>query len=111
MEHTLTSSLRWYHYISCFFAGFFLANALPHLFNGISGDAFPTPFAEEPGIGLSSPLTNVLWGLANLLIGYLLFRAGRVNSRRVGALIVFFIGAASITILLSMMFSNKDFVY
>ncbi len=106
---TITPKYRWYHYVSAFFAGFFLANAIPHLVNGISGDPFPTPFADDPGIGLSSPLTNAIWGLSNLLIGYLLFRAGRINSRRIGALIVFFIGAASITILLSIMFANKDF--
>ena len=109
MEHTHPSNLRWYHYISCFFAGFFLANAIPHLFNGISGDPFPTPFADEPGQGLSSPLTNVLWALGNLIIGYLLFRMGRVNSRRPGALLVFFIGMAAISIALSILFADKDF--
>lgn len=108
---TSTSPYRWYHYVSAFFAGFFLANAIPHLFNGISGDAFPTPFADEPGIGLSSPLTNVLWALGNLVIGYLLFRIGKVSSRRLGSLIVFFLGAAAISIALSILFAEKDFVY
>lgn len=111
MEHTYTPGMRWYHYISGFFAGFFLANAIPHLFNGISGDAFPTPFADDPGVGLSSPLTNVLWALGNLLIGYLLFRIGRVNSRRPGALFTFFIGAATISIALSILFTDKAFAY
>ena len=111
MEHTYTPGMRWYHYIVGFFAGFFLANAIPHLFNGISGDAFPTPFADEPGIGLSSPLTNVLWALGNLVIGYLLFRIGKVSSRRIGTLIVFFLGAAVISIALSILFAGKDFVY
>lgn len=108
---TSTPPYRWYHYVSAFFAGFFLANAIPHLFNGISGDAFPTPFADEPGIGLSSPLTNVLWALGNLVIGYLLFRIGKVSSRRLGSLIVFFLGAAAISIALSILFAEKDFVY
>lgn len=108
---TNISPYRWYHYVSAFFAGFFLANAVPHFVNGISGDPFPTPFADPPGQGLSSPLTNVLWALGNLLIGYLLFRIGRVNSRRIGALIVFFLGAAAISIVLSILFAEKDFVY
>ena len=111
MENTHTSHLRWYHYISAFFAGFFLANAVPHFVNGISGDPFPTPFADPPGEGLSSPLTNVLWALGNLFIGYLLFRAAKITSKTIGALVVFFIGAAVISIILSMVFTEKDFVY
>ncbi len=62
----------WYFYIAYFFAGAFLANSVPHLVNGISGQKFPTPFAHPPGKGLSSPTLNVWWGSANLIIGYLL---------------------------------------
>src|SRR5580693_10679403 len=36
--------MRWYHYVAYFFGGAFLANALPHLGNGISGHAFSEPF-------------------------------------------------------------------
>jgi hypothetical protein len=64
--------MRWYHYVSYFFGGAFLANALPHLGNGISGHAFQSPFATPPGVGLSSSTVNVLWGLFNLAAGYLL---------------------------------------
>jgi hypothetical protein len=39
----------WYDYIASFFAGMFLANAVPHFVHGISGDRFPTPFAHPPG--------------------------------------------------------------
>ena len=52
--------MKWYQYIAGFFAGAFLTNVVPHFVNGISGNAFPTPFANPPGQGLSSPLTNVL---------------------------------------------------
>ena len=44
------ATMRWYHYISYFFGGVFLANALPHLGNGISGHAFQSPFASPPGL-------------------------------------------------------------
>ena len=64
--------MRWYHYIAYFFAGAFLANAIPHFGNGISGSAFQSPFASPPGQGLSSSTVNVLWGFLNLVVGYLL---------------------------------------
>jgi hypothetical protein len=65
------------NFISYFFGGFFLANAIPHLVNGISGRAFQTPFAKPPGKGLSSSLVNVLWSWVNLVIAYfLIFQVG-----------------------------------
>jgi hypothetical protein len=64
--------MPWYDYLSYFFGGAFLANALPHLMNGISGRSFQSPFAKPPGKGLSSPTVNVLWGMFNLAIAYVL---------------------------------------
>jgi hypothetical protein len=55
-----------------FFGGVFLANALPHLIAGVSGLPLQTPFASPPFRGLSSPIVNVLWALANLALAYLL---------------------------------------
>jgi hypothetical protein len=75
--------MRWYHYISYFFGGIFLANAMPHLGNGISGHPFQSPFASPPGVGLSSSVVNVAWGLFNLSIGYLLVcRVGSFDLRK-----------------------------
>ena len=74
--------MRWYHYLALFFAGACLANMVPHLTNGISGRAFPSPFADPPGQGESSPLVNVLWGSLNLAIGYTLCRVGHFDVRR-----------------------------
>jgi hypothetical protein len=69
--------MSWYIYFAHFVAGLFLANAVPHFVNGISGERFQSPFASPPGVGESSPLVNVLWGMANLVIGYvLLFGVG-----------------------------------
>jgi hypothetical protein len=69
--------MSWYIYFAHFVAGLFLANAVPHFANGISGERFQSPFASPPGVGESSPLVNVLWGMANLVIGYvLLFGVG-----------------------------------
>ncbi len=64
--------MPWYDYVSYFFGGAFLANCLPHLINGISGRAFQSPFAKPPGEGLSSSTVNVLWGMLNLAIAWLL---------------------------------------
>src|SRR6202167_126842 len=71
-------TMRWYHYIAFFFGGAFLANTVPHFVNGVSGNAFQSPFASPPGEGLSSSTINVLWGLFNLAVAYLLI--GRVGS-------------------------------
>jgi hypothetical protein len=75
--------MRWYHYIAYFFGGAFLANAVPHFVNGVSGNAFQSPFASPPGEGLSSSLVNVLWGLFNLAVAYLLIcRVDSFNLRK-----------------------------
>jgi hypothetical protein len=72
--------MAFYTYIILFFAGAFLANGVPHFVNGVSGRKFPTPFAHPSGKGLSSPIVNMLWGLGNFIVGYiLLLLVGPVN--------------------------------
>ena len=100
--------MQWYHYFSGFWAGMFLANFVPHFIKGISGDAFPTPFAKPPGKGLSSPIVNVLWALLNLMVGYLLFRFGKVSSDDNLSLIIFYAGVAGISIMLAIRFADKE---
>lgn len=56
-------------YLLIVVAGALLANGVPHLVSGVRGDRFPTPFATPPGRGESSPVINVLWGVANGLVG------------------------------------------
>ncbi|KIO76748.1 hypothetical protein TH53_13025 [Pedobacter lusitanus] len=99
--------MQWYHYFSGFWAGMFLANFVPHFTKGISGDAFPTPFANPPGKGLSSPFLNVVWALFNLAAGYLLFRAGKISADNSLSVIVFFAGIAVISLLMSVRFADK----
>jgi len=99
--------MKWYHYIACFFAGMFIANSVPHYIHGVSGDTFPSPFANPPGKGPSSPLVNVLWGLLNLGIGYLLYRVGKVNKNNFGSILVFSIGILTMSIMLSFAFIDK----
>jgi len=99
--------MRWYHDVAYFFGGAFLANALPHLGNGISGHAFQSPFASPPGVGLSSSTANVLWGLFNLAVGYLLVcRVGRFDLRRTRHIIALALGVLIMSLMLARAFGR-----
>ena len=99
--------MRWYHYVAYFFGGAFLANTVPHLVNGISGNAFQSPFASPPGIGLSSSTVNVLWGLFNLAIGYLLVcRVGSFNLRNTRQVLVLGAGILVMSLMLARAFGR-----
>jgi hypothetical protein len=62
--------MPWYVYLMQFVAGFLLSNGVPHFVQGISGHRFQSPFASPPGVGESSPVINVVWGFANLAVGF-----------------------------------------
>jgi hypothetical protein len=100
--------VKWHNYVACFFAGTFLANFVPHFVHGISGDRFPTPFARPPGKALSSSTVNVVWALFNLIVGYMLFRLGKVASGDDLTLVIFFGGIATISSVLSVRFASKQ---
>ena len=99
--------MNWYDYIASFFAGAFLANVVPHFVQGISGNRFPSPFSHPPGKRLSSPTVNVVWALVNLVVGYFLFRAGKISTGDTSALVTFFLGIAAMSIMLSVNFAKK----
>jgi hypothetical protein len=58
-----------YLYVAYIFGGIFLENAVPHFVHGVSGRRFPSPFG-----GMGSPRLNVVWGMFNVLVAYLLLR-------------------------------------
>jgi len=92
--------MRWYHYVTYFFGGAFLANTLPHLGNGVSGRSFQSPFASPPGEGLSSSTVNVVWGLFNLVVGYFLVcRVGKFELRNTKHVVALGAGIALISIM------------
>jgi len=99
--------MKWYHYVGIFFAGVFLANAVPHFFHGISGDVFPTPFSDPPGKGLSSPTVNVLWGIFNLVVGFVLMRISNLAAWDRTGMIIFLLGVIAISVQLSILFQEK----
>jgi hypothetical protein len=99
--------MKWYHYIAYFFGGVFLVNAVPHFTNGVSGRAFPSPFASPPGQGLSPTWVNVLWGLFNLLVGYLLVcRIGTFSLRKTRHVAIAGIGALLMALMLAQTFAR-----
>jgi hypothetical protein len=74
--------MDWLSLVSYFFGGAFLCNAIPHLANGLTGRPFQSPFAKPPGEGLSSSIVNVLWGVINLAVAYVLIcRVGDFSLR------------------------------
>lgn len=98
----------WPAYVASFFAGMFLANAVPHFVKGVCGDRFPTPFAKPPGKGLSSAVMNVVWAIFNGCVGAELFRVGRVSSGGAAVLVVFVAGITAISVMSSVHFATKD---
>lgn len=70
------TALKWWGWIAAVFAGFFLANTIPHMVMGITGQEFPTAFSGGPP-NLSSATTNVIWASINLIVGLVLLRSIR----------------------------------
>ena len=74
--------MDWLYFISYFFGGAFLSNAIPHIASGSMGRAFQSPFAKPSGQGLSSSTVNVMWGVLNLAVAYVLIcRVGDFSLR------------------------------
>jgi len=82
--------MPWYFCVLEFVGGLFLSNGIPHYVQGVSGHWFPSPFGYPPGRGESSPLSNTLWGFANLAVGvvFLWFFAPRGSEAAVGWIVV-----------------------
>ena len=99
--------MQWYEPFLWFFAGAFLVNAVPHFVQGVSGNRFPTPFANPPGKGLSPPVVNTVWGLANFVVGALLLHAGKITSHGSLAFAIVFAGAAVLSIPMSIHFASR----
>jgi hypothetical protein len=92
--------MPWLSLVAYFFGGAFLANAVPHFVSGMMGKAFQTPFAKPPGQGLSSSTVNVLWGLFNLVVGYVLVcRVGDFSLKDTSDVVALGLGALAIALL------------
>jgi hypothetical protein len=93
-------------YVANLAAGLFLCNCIPHLCAGLRGESFPTPFAKPPGKGLSSALTNTLWGSFNLVVGLLLLNTSPIYPGFNLGFVLFLIGFVGIGVQLSMHFAK-----
>jgi hypothetical protein len=103
----MKTGTRWYHFVAYFFGGAFLANAIPHLVSGISGSPFQSPFASPAGEGLSSATINVLWGLFNLTVGYVLVtRVGRFDFRQTSHAVALGLGILVMALMLARAFGR-----
>lgn len=91
----------------CF--GFFVTNSLPHLIPGILGKKFHSPFASPPVKGKSSAVVNVLWGVFNIVVAYILFVETDINLRNYVEGAGFFLGILITALILAIVFGrNKD---
>jgi hypothetical protein len=107
LSNGMEIQMRWYHYVAYFFGGAFLANAVPHFVNGVTGHPFQSPFASPPGEGLSSSTVNVLWGFFNLIVAYVLVcRVGHFELRKTRHAVVFGVGVLAMAIMASRAFGR-----
>ena len=93
-------------WIAWFFAGAFLCNSLPHLVAGLQGRPFPSPFAKPRGVGNSSPLVNVLWGMFNVVVGLVLLSLQPVSIGLNVPFVVVIAGALAIGVFLALHFGK-----
>ena len=99
--------MTWLHFVSYFFGGTFLANAIPHFVSGMMGRPFQSPFAKPPGKGLSSSTVNVLWGFFNAVAGYLLVvPVGNFDLRSISDVVALAVGALLISLQLARHFGQ-----
>jgi hypothetical protein len=99
--------MAWYFCLVQFVSGLLLANGVPHFVQGISGQRFQSPFASPPGVGESSPLVNVLWGFANIALGFaILWSFAPKGSGVVGEWIAVGLGVLVAAVLLSRHFGR-----
>ncbi len=99
--------MKWYHTVAYFFGGMFLTNAVPHLVMGVCGRRLQTPFASPPGQGLSSALVNVLWGMLNLVLGYLLVvQVGAFDLRKAKHAVPLGVGILAMAVMLARTFAK-----
>ena len=99
--------MAWHTYLSYFFGGALLANAIPHFVSGMMGKPFQSPFAKPPGEGLSTSTVNALWGFANFVIGYVLIVCvGNFDLRTADNVVASGVGVLLMSVIAARMFGR-----
>ncbi|BDV31046.1 nitroreductase family deazaflavin-dependent oxidoreductase [Microbacterium terricola] len=73
-----------------------LVNAVPHGVSGVQGKPFPSPFGDPPGVGESSPTSNVAWSAVNAIAGAAALRHGIRSRGQAAGAVVGAIGMAAV---------------
>ena len=89
--------------VGFFVAALFLFNGIPHFIQGICGKTHMTPFAR-----VSRPVTNVVWGLINFLIGEGIMRLSKTGPWEPDQVAAFWLGAIVISVFLAIFWSNPE---
>jgi hypothetical protein len=91
-------------YLILFFAGMFVANAVPHFTKGVTAQKFRTPFGRP-----SSAVVNVLWGSANFILGFLLLHFSLARPYNFAwAMVAFFAGFILLGASMADLWSRED---
>jgi hypothetical protein len=93
--------------LSYFLGGAFLANAVPHFVSGVTGRPFQSPFASPPGQGMSSSTVNVFWGVANVVVAWVLVcRIGDFDLRNTADALALGLGILAMSLGLARLFGR-----
>lgn len=85
-------SKSWKHYLALLGGGFMVTDAMPHFISAVLGQGFPTLVSSPPTVGLSGPVTNVVFSFIFLFIGYVLLRVGKVKFNDNKDMLAVFVG-------------------
>jgi hypothetical protein len=91
-------------YLFCFLCGGLALNGLVHLLHGASGDNFAAPFGFAVHSAFLKHTLNVVWGMLNLSIAYMLGRRTLEGRPKYGVG-AFILGVATMALILCFVFS------
>ena len=83
--------------------GLFAFNGIPHLVKGITGQNHMSPFAQSSG-----PVVNVLWGICNLIIAWVLWYFVETDGAVITKWISFFVGALIVSVYLASFWKDPE---
>jgi len=88
-------------YISFFAAGVVTSNGFFHFIHGVLGySEFPAPFAKLLGYGISTDISNIVWGFFNLTVAFILIIRSKKSATKWMLVLFFITGTLTMSILL-----------